>query len=490
MIISCVKWGDKFNHEHVNRLYEMCMRNYTKEFRFICHTEDPTYLHEDIEVQPLNQELDLEKWWWKLTLFNEYDWRLGKEGVHIFFDLDVVIQNNFEHFEEYAIDGKMSMVKAFWKTNNSDKFDMDHNSSVMIWKGDCSYLWRKFNKDPEVHLFKYNGIDGFLYHECHEHITTIPKGQVYSRLFGIDKDNRFEYKGESPYFNEPDYTVCIFNGWKRDIQDGKYLLDDDGYEGFEHYWEKAWWRDNHTGIDRDVWLMLWRAFTENGYDIKDFLSLAQPVIEDKMTKGLWRSMWDISKEDGDVVHFLDSLSDNQWESKKWLVDKIDDVMEEFPPSKIQLFGGWFAHPMCTLLTSAFDGIEWIENTDLDENALHICRNLKDNIPCDVITTKANVLKRGDRDWDTDLAINTSSEHMPPLPIIVANRNFRKEKDDTVNGPTLFVVQSNNMFHVPDHINCVKDEDELVMMCDFTKVLYKGSLDMPNDYKRFMTIGYY
>ena len=80
--------------------------------------------------------------------------------------------------------------------------------------------------------------------------------------------------------------------------------------------------------------------------------------------------------------------------------------------------------------------------------------------------------------------------MPPLPIILANRNFRKEKDDTVNGPTLFVVQSNNMFHVPDHINCVKDEDELVMMCDFTKVLYKGSLDMPNDYKRFMTIGYY
>lgn len=487
MIISCVKWGDKYTYEHVNRLYVMCKKNYTGEFRFICHTEDSFGIIPDIEINPLNTELDLEKWWWKLTLFDEDAWPLSKRDVHMFFDLDVVIQNNIDHFENYAVDGKMTMIKAFWKTYPINGTDMDHNSSVMIWKGDCSYLWRKLTKNMDVHLLKYNGIDGFVYHECRDHITTLPEGEVYSRLFGVNKDKCFTYGEFKDYFYEPDYSVCIFNGWRRDVRDGEYLLDDDGYKGFEHYWEKNWLKDNHTGIDRDVWLMLWRAFTENDYNISEFLSLVQPVIEDSMIKGLWRSMWDLSKEDGDVVHFLDSLSDNQWESKKWLLDKITDCVNII--SKVQLFGGWFAHPMCSLLTSAFNDLVWIENTDIDEHALHFCRNINQELPCELITTQGNVMNPGDRDWDTDLVINTSSEHMPPLPVILANRNFRKHEDNSAQGPTIFAIQSNNMFHVPDHINCVKDEDELVKLSELTKVLYKGSLDMPNGYKRFMVIGY-
>ena len=130
---------------------------------------------------------------------------------------------------------------------------------------------------------------------------------------------------------------------------------------------------------------------------------------------------------------------------------------------MQLFGGWFAHPMCTLLTSAFDDLVWIENTDIDKHALHVCRNINQELSCELITTEGNVMNLGDRDWDTDLVINTSSEHMPPLPVILANRNFRKHKDNSAQGPTIFAIQSNNMFHVPDHINCVKDEDELVKL---------------------------
>ena len=453
MIISCVKWGDKYNYHHVNRLYAMCKKNYTGEFRFICHTEDSTGIIPDIEINPLDLDLDLEKWWWKLTLFDEDAWPLSKRDVHMFFDLDVVIQNNIDHFENYAVDGKMTMIKAFWKTYPITGTDMDHNSSIMIWKGDCSYLWRKLTKNMDVHLLKYNGIDGFVYHECRDHITTLPEGEVYSRLFGVNKDKCFTYGEFKDYFYEPDYPVCIFNGWRRDVRDGEYLLDDDGYKGFEHYWEKNWLKNNHTGIDRH----------------------------------LWQALWECASQRKDVVHFLDSLSDNQWESKKWLLDKVTDCVNIV--SKVQLFGGWFAHPMCVLLTSAFDDLVWIENTDIDEYALHVCRNINQELSCELITTEGNVMNLGDRDWDTDLVINTSSEHMPPLPVILANRNFRKHKDNSAQGPTIFAIQSNNMFHVPDHINCVKDEDELVNLSELTKVLYKGSLDMPNGYKRFMVIGY-
>ena len=458
MIISCVKWGDKFSHEHVNRLYRMCKKNFTDDFTFVCHTEDPTGILFNIEIHPLDLDLDLEKWWWKLQLFDEYRCPQHKNTTNIFFDLDVVIQNNFDHFVSYAETDKLTMVEAYWKTYELKGKDMNYNSSVMIWKGDLSYLWRKFYKDPELYLMRYNGIDGFLYHECYDYLKTIPQGEVYSRLFGVDKDRCFTYDTFKEYFYEPNYTICIFNGWRRDKVDGKYLLDDNGYDGFEDYWSKEtkeWLKKNHTKIDRD----------------------------------LWHAMWECALEGGDMVHFLDSISPNQWESKKWLVDVIDDISDHNQYKRVQLLGGWFAHPLSTLLTSAFDDLEWIENTDLDDHALHVCRNINNSLPCELITTHKNVLEPGDRDWDTDLVINTSSEHMPPLPVIISNRKFRRLSDNTNRAPTLFAIQSNNMFHVPDHINCVKSEDQLAEMCEFTKVLYKGSLDMPNGYKRFMVIGY-
>lgn len=456
MIISCVKWGNKFSHEHVNRLYQMCKKNYTKPFTFVCHTENSNGLVPGISARPLNEDLDLEKWWWKLQLFDEHGWPEQKIDINIFFDLDVVIQNNFDHFDSYAVEDKLTMIKAYWKTYDLKGTDMDHNSSVMIWKGDLSYLWRKFYKDPERHLMKYGGIDGYLYHECRDYITTIPRGEVYSRLFGIDENRSFNYDVFKEYFYVPEYTVCIFNGWKRDVEDDRYLLDDDGYAGFEHYWEsdKKWLNDNHTKIDRN----------------------------------LWHSMWECASEGGDVVHFLDSVSDNQWESKKWLVDMVTEIAD-FDPKKIQLFGGWFAHPMCTLLTNAFGNLEWIENTDVDDYALHVCRNLNNNLPCDLITTQKNVVEPGDRDRDTDLVINTSSEHMPPLPVLIHARDFRRKADRPSLGPTLFAIQSNNMFHIDGHINCVNSEDELATSSGFGEVIYKGHLDMPNGYKRFMVIGY-
>ena len=461
MIISCVKWGDKFTHEHVNRLYDMCKRHIS-DFEFICHTENSSGLYPVIKVKELDLNLDLEKWWWKLTLFDEYGWPQSKKDKHIFFDLDVVIQNNIQPLINHIQKDKVTMVKAYWKSYDLNHPDMNNNSSVMVWSGDLSYLWRKFAKNPEYYLMKYNGIDGFLTHECSDYINIFPRGLIYSRLYGFDEKNCFEPIGDNQpnelFFND-EYTVCIFNGWRRETYpDGSYWLDDDAYKNMKHYWEEnfEWRTKNLSGIDRN----------------------------------LWSALWECSITGGDVNHFLDSLSDNQIESKLWLIDiitKCANVKKDI--KRIQLFGGWFAHPIASILNAALPDIEWIENIDLDENALHICRTINANLPFELSTFNRNVLDKGERDYDVDLVINTSSEHMPPLPVLIHNKAYRKISDNTARPPVLFAIQSNNMFHVKDHINCVNNEDELVNMCQFTKLLYKGSLDMPNGYKRFMAIGY-
>ena len=98
MKIICLKWGDKFNHEHVNRLYKMVCKNYKDNFTFICHTENSSHINKNIEIRNLDLSDDLEKWWWKLTLFKE----VAHEPT-MFLDLDVVIQNDIIHNLRYNV---------------------------------------------------------------------------------------------------------------------------------------------------------------------------------------------------------------------------------------------------------------------------------------------------------------------------------------------------------------------------------------------------
>ena len=40
--IICMKWGDKYGPEYVNRLYNMVSRHLTLDFQMVCLTDDST----------------------------------------------------------------------------------------------------------------------------------------------------------------------------------------------------------------------------------------------------------------------------------------------------------------------------------------------------------------------------------------------------------------------------------------------------------------
>ena len=90
-------------------------------------------------------------------------------------------------------------------------------------------------------MVKYNGIDSFLFYDNPEILLWLDRGEVYSRLYGYDEDNNYIAGSlEVPdYYYKPDYNICIFNGWRRKVlyETNDYLLDDEGYHGFEKYWD-------------------------------------------------------------------------------------------------------------------------------------------------------------------------------------------------------------------------------------------------------------
>ena len=240
MDVVCLKYGDKFNYEHVNRLYRMVCKNFHSDFNFICHTENSSKIDSNIIIKPL-PDYDLDKWWWKLTLF-EYPTKTPT----LFLDLDVVIQNDITHLKDYVMEDMLCTVKCYWKPHVKNiaeppHFDMNMNSSVMLWQGDLSNVWHTFYKDSDYYMSKYNGIDSFLFYNIPEILLWLGRGEVYSRLYGYDEENNYIAGSNKvpEYFLKPDYNICIFNGWKRKTlwPTNEYLLDDEGYDGFEKYWD-------------------------------------------------------------------------------------------------------------------------------------------------------------------------------------------------------------------------------------------------------------
>lgn len=199
--ILCVKWGDKYSAQYVNNLYEMVKRYYPEPFQFICYTDDPT----DVKCKTLQIESDLEGWWLKLELLNIFN-----KGTNIVLDLDIAILNNLERLHSVKT-RTVSVLYSSWKEGYMrprvrENFPTLYNSSVMKWEnnqGEDVYTY--FQKHKDMILFKYQGIDRFLFNEPVD-VDILPTGIAYSYWKGV----RYQ-KDTKPEVLRKDYEICIVN---------------------------------------------------------------------------------------------------------------------------------------------------------------------------------------------------------------------------------------------------------------------------------------
>lgn len=207
--VICVKQGDKYSADYVNRLYSMVKRNMLEPFNFYCYTDDVTGIIEDVNIIEIKS--GLEKWWPKLDLLNIFN-----EGDNIFFDLDVVILNPLERLCSIKT-RTLSVLYAQWKEGYlqpraREKFPTLYNSSIMKWHGNQGKeVYDYFMKHKDMILFKYEGIDRYLFNEPVQ-VDLLPTSIAYSYWKGVRyiKDTR-------PEKLRDDYEVCILNhGPKQD----------------------------------------------------------------------------------------------------------------------------------------------------------------------------------------------------------------------------------------------------------------------------------
>ena len=80
----------------------------------------------------------------------------------------------------------------------------------------------------------------------------------------------------------------------------------------------------------------------------------------------------------------------------------------------------------------------------------------------------------------DLIVNTSAEHM-------SREWYQKFLDRPLDSDPLFVIQSNNLFEVAEHVNCVHSAAHLSKLFPMSRILFQGEKELFG-YKRFMMIG--
>lgn len=196
---------------------------------------------------------------------------------------------------------------------------------------------------------------------------------------------------------------------------------------------------------------------------KQVLDIKSNSISLELFKNVLKTIKEYPELTPDII---DSFSDNQFKSKSKLFDFFDDLNIYNSNTSVIIFGSWYGSILLPILSTKVKEITCI---DLNNDVLRIAKNnlfknIKniEYIPDDIFSISRNRYSR------CDLYINTSCEHMPPM------REWPYWKN--VKSGTYLAFQSNNMFNIPGHINCINSLEEFkYQLPENTKILKEDSL---------------
>lgn len=152
--VLCMKWGQKYSPEYVNRLYGMVRRHLAGPFEFICLTDNAEGIRAEVSCLPipaLNLPTGIpERGWKKLTVFQSNLY--GRRGTALFLDLDVVITDDltpfFDHPGEFLI---IHDYKRPWRiTGNSSVFRFElgaHPDVLDNFQAQVSEIRKRFRNE-------------------------------------------------------------------------------------------------------------------------------------------------------------------------------------------------------------------------------------------------------------------------------------------------------------------------------------------------------
>lgn len=220
--VLCVRFGNKYGRNYVERLRNMVSRHLTVPYEFVCLTDDQ---HPIDGVRSIVQPSAnyAKGWWHKVHMF---DPNLAVQGRILYLDLDVVIHSNINKLVDIKGDrfyGIRDFNRKFypsWQSLNSSALSWTHGTNADIWtqfqedrstaqrlQGDQDWIWKlardriKFWPDAWIQSYKW---------------------EIRGREQLVDRTGRKGFKTVShAVAPHPECSIAVFHGAPNpeDVQD-------------------------------------------------------------------------------------------------------------------------------------------------------------------------------------------------------------------------------------------------------------------------------
>ena len=214
--VVCLKYGDKYSADYVNKLHQMVDRNLTVNYEFVCFTECTKGLNKNIRVEPLPLITGVQGWWYKPMFFNP---DLPLKGCLLFIDLDVVIFRNIDRLFTYE-PNKFCIIRDF--NRKQIKGYKKFNSSIFrLTTGQHSPVYTSFAKDPAGISKRYLGDQDWIYSCVTSGFEYWPEEWIQSYKWEMRNRaplDRSRPRGERDFLEQgeptvlPGTSIAVFHG--------------------------------------------------------------------------------------------------------------------------------------------------------------------------------------------------------------------------------------------------------------------------------------
>jgi hypothetical protein len=214
---------------------------------------------------------------------------------------------------------------------------------------------------------------------------------------------------------------------------------------------------------------------------KDVARYMQNCVEGEW---IWAiSQWINKHEDVDLN---DHFSRGQMRSKMWMVDELRKIVDG-NIGEVILYGGWFSTISWFFLKHM--NATRVVSVDIDPATVPIAQDFNDTYNHE----DKSVFTAVAADVNSivyDHTRNTTVNNVTICPNIVVNTSCEHMNDewfDNLPVGQFVVLQTNNYFENPQHVNCVESVEAAKEKYKFETLFYAGELDTYL-YKRYMLIG--
>lgn len=188
---------------------------------------------------------------------------------------------------------------------------------------------------------------------------------------------------------------------------------------------------------------------------------------------------DAIRNSEDKYRTLESFWGGQLQSKTWLIENLERK-SRIANANIVIFGGWYG-VLSSMLFNSDIGIKNIISVDVDPQCKEIASTINKRQEMDgKFVSITDDMCDFVYDYDPDIVINTSCEH-------ITDSQYKKWLRNVPRGCKI-VLQSNDYNELDEHINCVSSLEEFKKKSGLSSFTVEEELQLQK-YKRFMLIGH-